>query len=129
MSQKPGLEEALTRRKGGKVVTPQHVTTENVLVTETYTPPVDERPILERRLRDLRAGEVGSVGSPKYPDVPYSADTFATILTRLRKGCDFMIDNLDSPQGQEQVGYFADLAESAHLMAIGYMSNHILNES
>lgn len=124
-----GLDDALFKRKGGKVVVPQHVTTEDLLVTETYTQPPPVPADGHEPLRDLRPGEVGSVVSPKYPDVPYSDDEFRRLLTRLRAGCDFMLDNLDSPKGQEQVGYFAGLAETTQLMAIGYMANHTLNES
>lgn len=104
---------------------------EKLMITATEPEPeVPAGPVAQQlELRPLREGEVGTVSTPAYPDVPYSPEAFATILTRLAKGCEFMINNLDNAQGYEQVAYFADLAETAQCMSIGYMAHHVLTES
>lgn len=53
---------------------------------------------------------------PRFDETKFIAD-----LTRLHKGCAFMLDHLYDDQGKAQIELFANLAESVYSSAYAYL--------
>lgn len=66
---------------------------------------------------------------PKHPEVPYSPEAFAVLMSRVQAGCKFMIEHIADAEGDEQIGFLADLLEAASCMAIGHMAARTLKTS
>lgn len=127
-----GLNDALNARKTNQeAAVPVAVPDDNIMILATAPDPTTPTPTVDKSpgglpLRDLHPGEVGTKSEPAYPDVPYDVDALRTLVQRVRKGCDFMLDNLEGPQGHAQIGYFLDLMEATSCMFVAHMSQNIL---
>lgn len=128
-----GLNDALNSRKSNQEAAVPVVTNDDIMILATAPDPTTPRPPVETEtgvhlLRELRPGEVGTKAEPAYPDVPYDVESLRTLVMRVRKGCDFMLDHLEDQQGQQQIGFFIDLMEATSCMFVAHMSAQILTK-
>lgn len=129
-----GLNDALNSRKSNQeAAVPVALSDDNIMILATAPDPTTPTPTIDTSpgglpLRDLRPGEVGTTVEQKYPDTPYDIETLRTLVQRVRKGSDFMLEHLEDAQGHGQIGFFIDLMEATSCMLVAHMSNNILTK-
>lgn len=96
-----------------------------ILAEASPLPPRPADPVVTL-VRDPVPGELGGHHMDVYPVAEYSVEAFETLLTRMSKACTYMTEHIGDAAGQAQVGYFCDLAEAVHCMAIAHATKGIL---
>lgn len=122
------LEDAInSRRGGGKAGIPAEL--------NPQTEPMPPRPATEifegRRVsgvRDSVPGEIGhdNLGGMKPEELVYNVENLKAFLTRTQKGCEFLLQNLSTPEGYEQIGLLVSLMGKAHDLLIAHDAMHRL---
>lgn len=99
--------------------------TEKVLILAEAPAPLPPREAM-RVLPPAKPGQLGGHSMDVYPDVEYTPGAFKDLLQRAINGCNYMIEHLSDGKGAEQIGFFADLMEATHCMALAHGAKGIL---
>ncbi len=115
------LMEALNARIGSTegVVPVTPIEPEHTALPSVGANPAAVRPILP--------GEVGTRTMKMYPEIEYNRENLVAILTRANKGTAYLLENLDTSAGSEQLGLLCEILEGAQCMVIAHMASGILN--
>jgi hypothetical protein len=78
-------------------------------------------------IRETVPGEVGHKSMKMYPEIEYNIENLTAILTRANKGTEYLLGNLGTTAGEEQVGLLCEILEAAQCMLIAHMASGILS--